>query len=358
MRRIDPQFWKGRRVFVTGHMGFKCAWRCSLLARLGALSIGFGKDDRQKLLYRGLDFPGHVHTTGDINDLPALEGALARSGSEILIHLAAQPLVLASYADPVGTFDTNVLGTAKVLAAARNVPSLRAIVAITTDKVYRNHEWSWAYRESDALGGADPYSASKAAAEIVVSSMAESFFSANGAAGVATARAGNVIGGGDWADNRLLPDAARALGRGEPLICRNPGSVRPWQHVLDPLAGYLLLAETLAAKPAGLPSAWNFGPTQDDTLTVGDVADIFVRGWADGASWTAAPGVPAAKEARHLAIDSALARDKLGWRPRWRAGEAVERTARWFRAHHAGAQARELVDRDISDFMERDGTLG
>ena len=302
MRLIDRQFWRGRRVFVTGHMGFKGAWLCSLLAQLGAETLGFGKDERERLLYRELKLTGHSGRVGDINDIEPMRVALAESRADILFHLAAQPIVLTSYADPVGTFETNVLGTVRVLQAARAAASLRAIVVVTSDKVYHNDGWSRAYREQDALGGADPYSASKAAAEIATHSMRHSFFAKPDAARIATARAGNVIGGGDWAEFRLLPDAARAIGSGRPLVCRNPGSVRPWQHVLDPLSGYVMLAEDLARGKA-VDDAWNFGPTSDDILTVGDVADLFVAAWGNGARWTAEPSQDAPHEAKSLAIE-------------------------------------------------------
>lgn len=351
MREISQQFWKGRRVFVTGHMGFKGAWLCALLSRLEAITIGYGNDDRQPLLYRDLSLNHHVSITGDINDSRMLIDAVERSGAEVLIHFAAQPLVLASYEDPIGTFETNVLGTAKVLDAARNGGDLMAIIAITTDKVYQNNEWTWAYRENDKLGSGDPYSASKSAAEIIVSSMSKSFFSAPGSPRVVTARAGNVIGGGDWAGHRLLPDAARALARGEKFVCRNPNSVRPWQHVLDPLVGYLLLAETLCTSEGELPTAWNFGPSHDDTLTVREVADIFVSTWSSKETWVSSQDQTAIKEAVHLAIDSSLARSRLGWRPRWNGKEAVARTAHWYHLHSAGQSLQALVDRDISEYL-------
>ena len=271
--------------------------------------------------------------------------------ADILFHLAAQPIVLTSYADPVGTFETNVLGTVRVLQAARAAASLRAIVVVTSDKVYQNDGSSRAYREQDTLGGADPYSASKAAAEIATHSMRHSFFAKPDAARIATARAGNVIGGGDWAEFRLLPDAARAIGSGRPLVCRNPGSVRPWQHVLDPLSGYIMLAEDLARGKA-VGDAWNFGPTPDDILTVGDVADLFVAAWGDGAKWTAEPSQDAPHEAKSLAIDSSRAQRELGWQPRWRSAEAIERTAAWYRDHSGGTNATTLVQRDIEKFLD------
>ncbi len=232
-----------------------------------------------------------------------------------------------------------------------SAPAIKAIVVVTSDKVYRNNEWAWGYREQDALGGADPYSASKAAAEIVTHAMFKSFFADGDKACVATARAGNVIGGGDWADYRLLPDAARAIGAGQSLICRNPTSTRPWQHVLDPLAGYLMLAERLAGGHPAL-GAWNFGPAQDDVMTVGQVADLFVATWGSEAKWKPAPEQSDAKyEAGKLTINLALARRDLGWQPRWKADEAVKRTAAWYRDYAAGTKAAALVERDISNFL-------
>jgi len=292
---------------------------------------------------------------GDINDYSAVAAAMRSSQADVLIHLAAQPLVLASYSDPIGTFETNVLGTAKVLAAAREAPALKAAVIVTSDKVYQNSEWPWPYRENDTLGGADPYSASKAAAEIVTRSMAMSYFPGHSGPQVVTARSGNVIGGGDWAEHRLLPDAARALSRGEPLVCRNPDSVRPWQHVLDPLLGYLLLAQTIASSDVPLQSAWNFGPSQEDALRVRDVADIFTRNWSSSARWITSDRSPETKEAGRLTIDSSLARGQLGWRPHWSAREAVERTARWYHAHAQGADANMLVEQEIADFTAVEG---
>jgi CDP-glucose 4,6-dehydratase len=352
VKRIDRHFWKDRRVFVTGHMGFKGAWLCSLLAHIGAESIGFGRDERERLLYKELNLTGHSHHLGDINNLPALTAVLSGSGADILFHLAAQPLVLASYADPVGTFETNVMGTVRVLEAARKAPGLKAIVVVTSDKVYRNNEWAWGYREQDTLGGMDPYSASKAAAEVAAAAMIRSFFVADSAPKVATARAGNVIGGGDWAEYRLLPDAARAISTGQVLVVRHPQSTRPWQHVLDPLAGYLMLAETLAGRRTA-HAAWNFGPAQEDVMTVGAVADLFVAAWGGEAAWIAAPKPADAKhEAGQLTIDSSLARRDLGWHPRWRSDEAIRRTAAWYRDRAAGVQASALVERDIIDFFE------
>lgn len=351
MRKIDRNFWASQSVLVTGHMGFKGAWLCALLAELGAHTTGYGLDERPCLLYRDLSLARHDHNIGDVNDLSALSPVLNRARPDVLFHLAAQPIVLNSYTDPVGTFEANVMGTVRVLEAARSVPGLKAIVVITTDKVYRNNEWAWAYREQDELGGRDPYSASKAAAEIATHAMRASFFSARDAARIATARAGNVIGGGDWADHRLLPDAARSLAAGMPLVCRNPASVRPWQHVLDPLAGYLLLAENLVRGESGIP-AWNFGPAQNQAMAVADVADIFVSTWGAGASWASAHNrEDVKKESAMLMLDSSVARRELGWQPLWTSPEAVRRTAQWYRQYDEGALAAKLVQRDINDYL-------
>ncbi|MEH2511970.1 CDP-glucose 4,6-dehydratase [Nitrobacteraceae bacterium AZCC 1564] len=353
MKQFNRDFWNGRRVFVTGHMGFKGTWLCSLLESLGAESVGFGYDDREHLLYNEQNLTRHTHRVGNINDFAALKAAAAHSGAEVMFHLAAQPIVLTSYADPIGTFETNVTGTVRVLEAARSVPSLKAIIIVTSDKVYRNNEWVWGYREQDVLGGNDPYSASKAAAEIATQAMVKSFFAKIGAPRVATVRAGNVIGGGDWADFRLLPDAAKAISAGKPLVVRNPKSTRPWQHVLDPLTGYLMLAERLASGIVD-GGAWNFGPAQEDMATVGEVADLFVAAWGNDARWITAPEQHDEKhEARQLAVDSAKARRELGWLPRWKATEAVQRTAAWYRDYAAGEKAAVLIERDITDYFTR-----
>ncbi len=356
MPPLTSGFWRGRRVLVTGHMGFKGAWLTYILSRLGADVTGYGRDDRSPLLYRSLPSSSHRHRAGDVKDGAALSAALAEAAPEIVVHMAAQPLVLASYADPRGTFDDNVMGTVSLLDALRRAPSVRAAVVVTSDKVYRNEEWVWAYRENEPLGGSDPYSASKAAAEIVTQSMVASYFSKPCTARVATARAGNVIGGGDWAEARLLPDAARALSRGEPLMVRNPRSTRPWQHVLEPLSGYLALAQALVEGRDGGRPAWNFGPAHEDALPVSEIADLFVSAWGRGAVWRLAEaGTDAPKEANVLAVDTALARRELGWRPRWRVAEAVARTADWYRRAAEGADCTALLDRDIDAFLSPEG---
>lgn len=345
-------FWSGRKVFLTGHKGFKASWLAYLLSRLGATTTGFGHDRRTPLLHDELAIANHHDIEGDINDLETLTAALRTSKAEILIHLAAQPIVLTSYEDPIGTFTDNIMGTARVLEAARHVQGLRSILVVTSDKVYQNDNCGRPFRETDALGGADPYSASKAAAEIVASAMARSFFSGPDAAAVASVRAGNVIGGGDWADYRLLPDAARAYSKGEPLVIRNPDATRPWQHVLEPLAGYLLLAEILDGRRDLPGSAWNFGPAHADAIPVRQVANIFTAEWGDAAEWiekSSDPGAP--KEAGFLSVDASLASRELGWTPKWRVEEAVRRTAAWYRDYFAGVAPATLLDRDIDAYL-------
>lgn len=345
-------FWQGRRVLVTGHMGFKGTWLCALLSSLGAVTIGYGLDPRVQLLYRELAIANHEHNEADINDLGALSKTLAESNAEIIFHLAAQPIVIMSYEDPIQTFESNIMGTARVMEAARAARNVKAIVIVTSDKVYENQGRNMPFKEDDSLGGHDPYSASKAAAEIVAKSMAQSFFSDRSSARVATARAGNVIGGGDWSAHRLLPDAARALMNNRPLLVRNPESTRPWQHVLDPLWGYLLLAQYLHSDESTRFSSWNFGPSLEETLPVKDIAQLFVSAWGPGASWTVGNGPPAQHEAGQLSVDSTLAHNILGWHPRWRVAESVKRSAIWYRNHAEAKAASALVTQDINDFLE------
>lgn len=353
MPLLDKNYWNSRTVLITGHMGFKGAWLSYLLSRLGARTVGFGHDSRSPLLYGALTIANHCSHNGDINETERLTKVIVESRASVLLHLAAQPIVLTSYVDPLGTFRDNVLGTASILQAARGATDLEAVVVVTSDKVYRNKESLWAYREDEQLGGDDPYSASKAAAEIITHSMIASYFAEPGTAAVATARAGNVIGGGDWADYRLLPDAARAFSIGDALEIRNPNSTRPWQHVLEPLVGYLQLAQELSAEGHDIVArAWNFGPVAEDAIPVSQVADLFAGEWGHGASVKFVPvSGPVRKEASFLAVDASLARARLDWKPRWRVEEAVRRTARWYRDRAAGRSAEALMDRDIDDML-------
>lgn len=348
----DPAFWRGRRVLVTGHSGFKGSWLSLWLARLGAVPLGlslpaqdFDEEERLAIL--------HGTVTGvacDLRDAQATQEALAQLAPEIVLHLAAQPLVRQSYRDPRLTFETNVMGTLNLLEAVRAQPSVQAVLIATTDKCYENREWSWPYREVDALGGHDPYSASKACTELLAASWRCSFaVTPSRRIAIATARAGNVVGGGDWALDRLVPDAIRAFACGEPVTARNPAATRPWQHVLDALCGYLLLAEHLHADPAGFAEAWNFGPDAAAERPVSEVLDHLSRLWGDGSCWEHG-ATQGPHEASRLALDSSKARQRLGWRPRLDFEAAIALTARWYRAHHLGAPAAELIAADIKTY--------
>jgi CDP-glucose 4,6-dehydratase len=340
---IESNFWRGRSVFITGHTGFKGGWLTLWLNRLAAKVHGYAiGPPTTPNLFESARIGSLLasDSRADLADRARLTSALETARPEIIFHLAAQPLVRESYRDPVGTLATNVLGTANVLEAAREVASVRAIVIITTDKVYANREWDYPYREIDPLGGYDPYSASKAAAEIVAASYRASFFSGHeGArARVATARAGNVIGGGDWATDRLIPDCLRAFAAGQPVVLRMPTAVRPWQHVLEPLAGYLLLAQKLVGPDgARFADAWNFGPDARGDASVREVAETAARHWGSDAHIECAPVSEHVHEAGLLRLDSTRTRTVLGWKPRWSLPSALERTIAWQRACSGGA---------------------
>ncbi len=334
---------------VTGHMGFKGSWLCMLLARLGARSFGYGQDDRTPLLYPHLKIANHEGRQGNVTDTSGVRSWLMDTEPEFLIHLAAQPIVLDSYDDPMTTFQDNIMGTAAVLEAARSTPTLKVVLVITSDKVYRNADEGAAFIEDDTLGGDDPYSASKAAAEIVTHAMAKSFFGDEDAAKVATARAGNVIGGGDWAAHRLLPDAARSAAASVPLVVRNPGSVRPWQHVLDPLSGYLLFCEKLERERN--VSALNFGPDSGEARSVGEVVNLFSKAWGNDTTQTVGAGSQEKKEALLLSVDSTRAKEFLDWSPRWKVDEAVTRTASWYRQYSDKKDPTDLVNNDLDAFF-------
>ena len=346
----DRAFWRGKRVFLTGHTGFKGAWLALWLQRLGAEVTGFALAPLSPSLCEAAGIERLVTSVrGDICDRPALDTAMAEASPEIVIHMAAQALVRRSYEDPIETVATNVLGTAHVLEAARQAGGVQAIVCVTTDKCYENREWDWAYREDDALGGHDPYSASKACAEIMTSAWRRSFFGAGHPIAAATARAGNVIGGGDWASDRLIPDCIRAFSRGETVSIRNPRSTRPWQHVLEPLCGYLLLAEQLSVSGEAFARAWNFGPVLEDVQPVASVVEELARAWGAGAKWQLA-GSEHPHEAHFLAVDPSLARSRLGWRPRLRLAEALQWTGAWYSNHSRGRDAAGLMADDIGNY--------
>lgn len=338
-----PAEWRGRSVLVTGHTGFKGGWLALWLNHLGATLHGFALEPPTDPNLFEVARIRDLFTTdvrADVADFAAVRTAVQAAGPNVIFHLAAQALVRESYRDPLGTLSTNVMGTAHVLEAARLTDSVQAVVVITTDKVYENREWEHPYREGDPLGGRDPYSASKAAAEVVSGSYRASFFGTGTRhpARVATARAGNVLGGADWAADRLVPDCLRAFTKGESVQLRYPNAVRPWQHVLEPLSGYLLLAEHLLGTDGeGFATAWNFGPDAGTEATVGEVASATARLWGKGARVENKTAAENPHEAGFLRLDNAMARSRLGWKPRWSLEEALEHTVAWHRAWTIGA---------------------
>ncbi|EJN12834.1 CDP-glucose 4,6-dehydratase [Bradyrhizobium sp. YR681] len=336
----DPAFWRGKKVFLTGHTGFKGAWASLLLRRLGADVYGYAlAPTHQSSLFVTARIADDIkHRIADIRDLSTLRAAMAEAAPDIVIHMAAQALVRPSYEEPVETFATNVMGTVHVLEAARQLRSVQVILNVTSDKCYENNGAGSAFREGDRLGGDDPYSNSKACAELVTHSYRHSFFNGPGAARVATARAGNVFGGGDWARDRLVPDAMQAFLGGEPLRIRNPNSVRPWQHALDPVLGYLKLVERLAGEERFI-GGWNFGPDAASEVPVGAVVEQLIALWGDGARWTADAG-PHPHEAAYLRLDCAKARSELGWTPRLDLAQGLRLTVDWYRALREGKDLR------------------
>lgn len=361
--RISP-FWKDRSVFITGHTGFKGSWLSLWLASAGARVSGYALEPpTTSSLFSSarIDELLAASTTGDVRDLAFLQRSMEAAAPDVVFHLAAQSLVLDSYRLPLETYGTNIMGTANVLEAARHIPSLRAVVIITTDKCYENKEWCWGYREDDSLGGHDPYSSSKACAELVAAAWRRSFFYPAGYGtehhvAMATARAGNVIGGGDRAPNRLLPDCARAAESGRPMTVRNPGAIRPWQHVLEPLSGYMLLARRLVEEGPRFGESWNFGPGQEGEWPVGRLVQTAASFWGRNLSYCEENNVGKNHETNFLRLDSSKARLILGWTPRWTTVRALERTVAWYRAAGNGGDARSLCLDDISEYQREEGT--
>ena len=335
---VSGDFWAGRRVFITGHSGFKGGWLSLWLQRLGAQVTGYAlpPPEGPNLFGSAKVADGMTSVIGDIRDYRSLRDALFNARPEVVFHMAAQPLVRYSYANPIETYSVNVMGTAHLLEAVRETEGVRSVVNITSDKCYENREWVWGYRESDPVGGHDPYSSSKGCAELVTSAYRNSYFSAgmNGQpqTGLASVRAGNVIGGGDWSTDRLLPDIVRAFADGRPVVIRNPAAVRPWQHVLDPLAGYMDLAERLFADGQEFGEAWNFGPDDSDVRPVKWVAEMAAKCWGGGAGTQIDVVASGPHEAHLLKLDSSKSRARLGWRPVWGIDQAIQRTIDWYKA--------------------------
>lgn len=345
----ELEFYRGRRVFVTGHTGFKGAWLCAILAMAGAEVTGFALPPAEESLWTFARLERRIHSVyGDIRDLDCLRAAFREARPEIVFHLAAQPIVRESYRDPVGTFHTNVMGTVHILECVRQAESVRSVLNVTTDKVYENRQWPWGYRETDILNGYDPYASSKSCSELVTSCYRSSFLEAGGVA-VSTARAGNVIGGGDFAADRIIPDCIRAVRAGRPIHIRNPFSVRPYQHALEPLSAYLLIARR-QCEDARAAGSYNVGPDSRDCLTTGELADLFCQSWGGDACWENV-GHEGPHEDRVLRLDCSKIRSELGWAPRWHTDRAVEETVAWTKAWLDGEDALSAMERQIGVYF-------
>ena len=349
---MTPAFWSGKRVFLTGHTGFKGSWLTMWLASAGATVRGYALTPPTNPSLFDLAKVAELcdHHVGDVRDAAALTRALTEFRPDIVIHMAAQPLVRLSYDQPVETYSTNVMGTVNLFEAARRAPSVRAIVNVTTDKCYENREWVWGYRENDPMGGFDPYSSSKGCAELVTSAYARSYFSKADGPTLGSGRAGNVIGGGDWAQDRLVPDIVKAFVANDEVRIRRPDSVRPWQHVLEPLSGYLLLAEKLWAHGQAFAGGWNFGPSPDAVQPVRKIADSIVAMWNEPRQWIDASDPNDVHEARLLQLDSTKARVDLGWAPRWTFDIALSNTIDWYQKAQKPGSARDLCLAQIAQY--------
>ncbi|QYO68562.1 CDP-glucose 4,6-dehydratase [Leptolyngbya sp. 7M] len=354
---MTPNFWHGKRVFVTGHTGFKGSWLSLWLQLLGSEVLGFSLQPptQPNLFDLAQVNQGMQSVTGDIRNLEFLKQIMSDFQPEIVIHMAAQPLVRRSYAFPLETLSTNVIGTANVMEAIRYTDSVRAVVDITSDKCYENREWVWGYREDDRLGGYDPYSSSKACAELVVATYRNSFFNPsdylNHGVAIATTRAGNVIGGGDWAEDRLVPDILKSILRREPAHIRNPYATRPWQHVLEPLNGYLMLAERLYNDGIAFADSWNFGPDQANVETVGWIADRLYSLWGEGLYWEKDSASTHVHENTYLKLDCSKAKAKLDWHPKLDLDATLSWIVEWTKAFQAGVDMRQFTESQINRFM-------
>lgn len=357
------EFYKNKTVLMTGHTGFKGTWLSLMLQLAGASVIGYAhqpKPTDQNTILADLFALSNVEAQmesieGDIRDLNHLQDVFRRFRPEIVFHLAAQPIVRESYENPVYTYETNVLGTVNLLECVRTVPGVKSVLNVTTDKVYENREWVWGYRETDPLDGYDPYSNSKSCSELVTHSYKKSFFDTMGIA-VSTVRAGNVIGGGDFAKDRLIPDCVRAALNGQEIVIRNPHSIRPFQHVLEPLWAYLMIAKQQAQEPQK-QGYYNVGPEEEDCITAGALADLFCQAWGDGLSWQNAD-VGGPHEASFLKLDCSRIKHQFGWKPHWRIQQAVAKTVEWTRAYQNQEDIRLCMERQISDFIKEAEAMG
>lgn len=349
---MSGAWWQGRRVFITGHTGFMGGWLCSYLLSKGAVVSGYALAPVTDPSFYDVVSLGDrlaASTIGDVRDLASVTTAMSDAQPEVIFHLAAQPLVLRAHAEPIETFETNVMGTVNVMDAARKLDGLAAMLLVTTDKVYQNNNWHWPYRESDTLGGKEPYSASKAASEHVITAYANSYFPD---LGIAALRVGNIIGGGDWAANRLLPDAIRSFAKSKPLTLRNPRAVRPWQHVLDPLPGYLQLAQALAENGTAFSGGWNLGPAASDCQPVEVVARQMAQAWG-GKVDVKIEETSKIFEEKLLSLDSAKAQAELGWSPTWALSDGIRALVDWYKSQSEGADMWAVTQSQIAQFEER-----
>ncbi len=348
---MTRDFWQGKRVVITGHTGFKGSWLTIWLTMLGAKVSGLSLAPNTT--------PNHFDAAkvstrissdiGDIRDLDTVKRFFSEAEPEIVIHMAAQPLVRYSYNNPIETYTTNVIGTVHILDVARHTGSVKSIVVVTSDKCYENKEWRWGYRENEPMGGYDPYSNSKGCAELVTSAYQSSYF-ASKVVGLGSGRAGNVIGGGDWAEDRLIPDIVQAFSKGEEVVIRSPGAIRPWQHVLEPLSGYLTLAEKLWHQPDEFSEGWNFGPLESDVKPVSWIVEHMQGLWGDNSSWRL-DGADQPHEANYLKLDCSKAHTGLQWYPRLNLSTALQWTVEWYKAFYNGADIRKITENQIEEYM-------
>lgn len=351
MKYIDFDFYKGKRVFVTGHTGFKGTWLCRILVNAGAVVTGYSLTaPTQPNLFELAGLEGNMTSViGDIRDSAKLKEAFDAAQPEIVLHLAAQPIVRDSYREPAYTYETNVMGTVNILECVRQSSCVRSFLNVTTDKVYHNNEWAWGYREDEPLDGFDPYSNSKSCSELVTHSYKNSFFT-DGYVAISTARAGNVIGGGDFANDRIIPDCVRAMREHQNIIVRNPHSTRPYQHVLEPLFAYLMIAQR-QHEDGGYAGWYNVGPDECDCVTTGQLVDVFCNKWGDGAAWINQAEKNAPHEANFLKLDCSKIKSVFKWKPRWHIDEALEKTVEWTKVWLAGDEIPACMDRQIIDYM-------
>jgi len=350
---VNSEFWKGKKVFITGHTGFKGTWLSIWLNSMGAILAGYALAPNTKPnFFETASASDEIESIlGDVRDLDKLSQAMGSFAPDIVIHMAAQPLVRLSYKNPVDTYSTNVMGTVHLLEAVRSTPSVKAVVNVTTDKCYENKEWVWGYREDEAMGGHDPYSNSKGCSELVTAAYRSSFFNDSGSAKIASGRAGNVIGGGDWSEDRLIPDFFKSFENNEPVIIRNPSATRPWQHVLEPLSGYLVLAEQLYLNGDKYAEAWNFGPEENDVKSVRSIIEYLVERWGDGSSWIHDESEQP-HEAQLLKLDISKAKKLLGWQPKWDLFEALDSIIEWQKAWLSDQDIKAVTLKQIRQFED------